>query len=150
MKTTNSNTDSCIAHEPARSPSSKRQSSLLSDHDRRRAQDDRLVDDLRQSITRRVDGQYLPTVLSRETLAGVIEALDESPHIGAVTADLNYEALRHWVADCCELDYNLASEDRYYPFRKRELQAIDYELADAGLEPTAEIETDNPPLARNL
>lgn len=121
--------------------------SVIPERDRRRAQDDRLVEDVRQDITRRVDRQYLLRVLSRETIIRIIETLEDSGYVDDVAAGLDHEQLRYWVSDLCDLDYNPGAGDRHYPFRRRELKAVDYVLDETGLEADGEIETENPPLA---
>lgn len=131
-------------------PAVRHRPSLISERDQRRATDDRVVDQLRIAITKRVDGPYLPRVLSRPTLVAAITELSESSHIQRVAETQNYVELRLWLAELCDLDYDPKGERRNYPFRKRELQGIDYTLADAGLEATADLETDTPPLARHL
>lgn len=127
--------------------SRNRQTSPVSEFDRRRAQDGRVVDDLRADIARRVNGRYLPTVLSRETLTNAIVVLEDSEHVKQMAAAMNYERLRYWVADLADIDYDPAGDRRYYPFRKAELQRLDYALADLGFEPDADIETEDPPRA---
>ena len=126
----------------------QRRTQTVSDQLQRRARDDRTAAEVRADICRRVDGRYLPRVLARETFVATIHELADSQYIDAIAAELNYRDLRRWVADCCGIDYEPAG-DRCYSFRHAELQAIDYVLDEAGLEPDAEIETDDPPLARS-
>jgi len=108
-----------------------------------RANDDRTVKELRQSITRRVGGQYLPRALSKETRKNLLLSLSERDANESVISSLEHKKVRLWIAEKCDIEYE-PSGKRHYGFLKKELQKIEYILEERNINKDVEIETDNP------
>jgi len=108
-----------------------------------RANDDRTVKELRQSITRRVGGQYLPRALSKETRKNLLLSLSEREVSESVISSLEHKKVRLWIAEKCNIEYE-PSEERHYGFLKKELQKIEYVLKEQNINKDVKIESDNP------
>lgn len=111
-----------------------------------KANNNRTRDELRQSITKRVGGQYLPRAISNETRVNIIKSLDPEPVYNSILESKNHIQLRKWIGDICGFDYDYTKENctRAYTLNRNELQHIDYMLDKHDIDGDFEINTENP------
>lgn len=112
----------------------------ISDFHQCRATDSRTTSEVRKSITKRVDGTYLPRSLSPETRKEIIQNLVNTST--SLINNLNHIKQRHWISELCEFDYN-GDKGRCYTFNKAELQKIDFTLKKRDINKEGEVD-ENP------
>jgi len=108
-----------------------------------KANSNKTVSELRESITKRVGGQYLPRALSNETRKRILLQITNTRNITKIVDELNHIKVRSWIAEGYDFNYN-GNGNRHYGFLKEELQRIEFKLQQMGVEKQYEIETENP------